>query len=223
MAVVCRHNDQSLVENVEFLELVDSGAHGVVQLQEIAERAVVIEVVHLLVDRGRFRHEKEALVAATPVEYLDSFQRHFLEARQIERWPLSSLGIVFKVLQVLGIDVAVQPDGKIALAKDAEGFLARVDFLERRLVQTHCVVLVRKGLVVVFAAVGALAGKELLSASTEIHVGPAVVGPAVVGQAVEGLVNKGTVLGTAPGVPGQGNGSGVGQERSRDGAPSTFL
>lgn len=52
VAVVRRDNNQSFVQNAEFLQLGDGGADCVVKLEQIAQGAVVIQGVHLLVDRG---------------------------------------------------------------------------------------------------------------------------------------------------------------------------
>ena len=223
MAVVSRNKDKSILENVKLLELVNGGADSVVELKKITQGAVIVKSVHLLINRGSLGHEEEALVATTVVKNLDSLEGHVLEAREVKSRFLAAHGVVLEVLEVVRVDVAVEPDGHGALAEDTESFLAGVEGVEGGLVGAYAVALVGKLLIVVLAQVGALAGVELLSTTAKEDVGTTVVGPAVVGNTVEGLVNERTVLATATSVAGQGNGGSIGNVGSGNGTPSTVL
>lgn len=221
--MIGRDEDEGLVADAELLELLDGGADGIVHLEKLTEGTVVVKSVHLLVDGGTLGHEEETLATTTLVEDFDGLEGHLLEAGNVSGGAVLASGIVLELLDVVLVDVAVQPDGEVALAEDTEGGLADVGGLEGSVVQADGVALLGKLLVVVQSLVGALAGEELLSTATEEDVGATLVGPGVVGDTVEGLVNESTVLGTATAVAGESNGSGIGKEGSGDGTPSTIL
>lgn len=223
VAVVSRDEDKSLITDTELLELLNGGADGVVHLQEITKSAVVVELMHLLVNGSTLRHEEETLLLTTLGENLDGLDSHLLEAGNVGGGAVAAGGVVLELLEVVGVDVAVQPDGQVALGENTESTLADVDVVQGSLVQADSVALVGKLLVVVLALVGVLAGVELLGTATEEDVGAVLLGPGVVGDAIESLVNQRTVLGTATGVARQGNGSGIGKEGSGNGAPGTIL
>ena len=198
-----------------------SGADGIVKLEKIAEGPVVVERVHLLIDGGALRHEEEALIATASMENLNSLNGHVLEAGKVGSRVLTTKRVVLEFLEVIIVDISVEPDGEVALAKDTESLLVLVSSKERGLVGADGVALLLELSVVVLALERLLAGKELLSTTTKEDIRAAVVGPAVVLHAVEGLLNQGTVLASETGVSAEGDGGGIGKVGSRDGAPST--
>ena len=223
MAVVSRDNDEGLLESTKLLKLGNGGTDGVVKLEKITESTVVVESVHLLVDGGSLGHEEETVIATTLVEDVDSLEGHVLEAGEVESGLGGARGVVLEALEVLGVDVAVEPDGHGALAEDTEGLLAVVELKEGGLVQADRVALVGELLIVVLALVGSGAGDELLSTATEENIRAVLLGPRVVGHAVKGLVDERTVLATETGVAGESNGGGIGDGGSGDSAPSTTV
>ncbi len=68
VAVVGRHDHEGVVEFADFFEVLECRFDGVVEFEEFAEGAVVVEEVHLLVDGGGFGHEEEAVVRVAVVE-----------------------------------------------------------------------------------------------------------------------------------------------------------
>lgn len=223
MTVISRDNDESLIEDTKLLELVDGSLNGVVKLKKIAKSPVVVESVHLLIDGSSLAHEEETLVTTTVVENLNSLDGHLLKAGKVKSGGISAEGVVLESLEVLGVDVAVEPDGEVALAEDAEGLLLGVGGEEGGLVEGDGVALVGELLVVVLALVGALAGVELLGTTAEVDVGAVHGSPGVVGNTVESLVDDGTVEGTLAGVGGEGGGSGIREGSSGDGTPGRSL
>lgn len=223
MTVVSRDNDEGLIEDAELLELLNGSTDSVVELEKVTKSTVVVKGVHLLVNRGSLRHKEETLVLATGAEDVDSLEGHLLETGQVSGVTLAAGGVVVKALEVVLVDVAVEPHGEVALAKDTEGLLALVSSKERGLVHADGVSLLLELLVVVLALERLLAGKELLGTTTEEDIGATVASPGVVGVAVESLVNQRTILATGTGVASEGNGGGIGEVGSRDSAPSTAL
>ena len=223
MTVVSRDNNESLLEDTKLLQLVNGSANGIIKLQQVTKSTVVIKSMHLLIDRSSLRHEEETLVATTVVQNLNSLESHILKTRQVIGVAVSTSRVVLQTLEVISVDITVQPHGQVALAEDTEGLLLGVSGKERGLIQADGVALLGELGVVVLALVRALAGNELLGTSAEVDVGAGLSGPGVVVDAVEGLLDQRAVFGTAAGVAGQGNGGGVGDEGGRYGAPSSLL
>jgi hypothetical protein len=223
VAVVGRDDNQRLLQDAELLELLNGGAHRVVQLEQVAQRAVVVERVHLLVDGRRLRHEEEALLAAALVQHLDGLDRHLLLPGQVLRRAVAARRVVLELLEVLREDVPVEPDGQVAAAEDAQRLLVLGSRQQRRLVQADTVALVGEFLVVVLAFERARAGDKLLGATTEVDVGAVGLGPGVVADAVECLVDQRPVVRPETGMGRQCGRGRVGNEGSRDGAPSGAL
>jgi hypothetical protein len=223
VAVVGRHDNKGLVQNVELLELLDGGADRVVQLEQVTQGAVVVEGVHLLVDGGGLRHEEEALLATALVEDVNGLKRHLLQAGQVLGRAIGTRGVVLQRREVVGEDVAVEPDGEIALAEDAQRLLVVGSRQERRLVPADRVALLGELGVVVLALERAGAGQELLGTATKVDVGAVGLGPRVVADTVEGLVDQHAVLRAQARVAGQSNRGGVGDESGRDSAPCGAL
>jgi hypothetical protein len=119
--------------------------------------------------------------------------------------------------------VTVEPHGEVAAAEDAERLLVVGSRQQRRLVQADAVALVGEFLVVVLALEGARAGDELLGATAEVGVGAVGLGPGVVADTVEGLVDQRAVVRPEAGMGRQGGRGGIGNEGSRDSAPSGAL
>lgn len=210
MAVVSRDNHERLIKNSHLLQLLDSSANSVVKLQKITQRTIIVEAVHGLVNRRSLRHEEEAFVTASLVQDIDSLERHVLEAGEVQCRRVPAEGIVLEILEVVLVDVSIQPHGEILLAKDTEGPLVVGGLEERRLVQADRVSLLGKLGVVVLALVGVFTCKEVLCTASKEDVGPVSLCPAVVGESVERLVDQGTVLATEASVACQGDRSGIG-------------
>ena len=223
VAVVGRNNDKRLLELTESLELGDGGTDGVIKLEEIAKGTVVVQNVHLLVDGGGLGHEEEALVATTGVEDIDGLESHLLQAWEVGGGRLDTGGVVVEVLEVVAEDVTVDPDGEVRRAEDAEGLGAVGGRKESRLVQADAVALLGEFLVVILAEIRTGARDELLGTTAKVGIGAVHLGPGRVSEAVEGLLDERTVGITRPGVGGQGDGGGVSDEGSGDGAPGRSL
>lgn len=221
--MVSSDNDQSLVQDAKLLKLVNSSADGIVKLKEVAKGTVVVEKMHLLIDGGTLGHEEEALVRATVVQDVNSLEGHILEAREISSITLSTMGVVLKTLGVVGVDVTVEPDGKVALAEDTESLLLGISGGEASLVVADGVALLLKLGKVVLALVRTLTSQEVLGTATKEDIGTVLLGPAVVGHSVESLVNERTVLASETSVAGQGDGGSIGEIGGGNGTPSTFL
>lgn len=223
VAVISSDEDEGLLKDTHVLELGNSSADSVIELEEIAQSTIVVENVHLLVDRGGLGHEEETLLATTLVENINSLESHLLETRKVSGIAGSARGIVLEVLDIVSVDITVQPNGHGGLAEDTESPLGRVGSSEGGLVPRDSVTLLGKLFVVVLALVATLASKELLSTSAEEDIRTLVISPAIVGlDAVESLIDEGTVLRTATGVASQSNGGGIGKEGRGDSAPSTL-
>ena len=223
VTVVSRDDDKSLVEDVKLLELLDGSTDSVIKFKKVAESTVVIKSVHLLVDGGSLRHEEEPLVLTTGAEDVNGLESHVLETGQVTSSSLRASGVVLKALDVVGVNVAVEPDRKVALAEDTESTLAVISLEERGLVVRDSVALLLVLLVVVLALVGTLSSNEVLSTATEENIGTLVLGPAVVAVSVEILVDQRTVLASETSVTSKSNGSSVGEVSSRNSTPSTAL
>jgi hypothetical protein len=189
VAVISRDNDKSLVQDAQLLKLSNSSANSIIELQKITQSTVIIKGVHLLVNRGSLRHQEESLVATALVQNIDGLERHVLETGQVKSRRFPPLGVILKVLEVLCVDVAVQPNGHGALAENTKSLLAVVGSEERLLVIADGVALLGEFSIVVLALVRARTGVELLSTATEEDIRAAVVCPGVVGHAIESLVN----------------------------------
>jgi hypothetical protein len=223
VTVVSRDNDEGLVKDVELLKLLNSSTDSVVKLEKVTESTVIVESVHLLIDGGSLGHEEETLVFTTGAKDINGLQGHVLKTGQVSSISLLASGIVLEVLDVIGEDVAVEPDGKVALAEDTESTLALVGLEERGLVVGNRVTLLLELLVVVLALVGALSSNEVLGTTTEENIGTLVLGPAVVAVSIKSLVDQRTVLASETGVASESNGSSVGKVSGRNSAPSTAL
>lgn len=223
MAVISGDDDEGLLEHTKLLQLGDGCLDSVVQLQEVTEGAVVVHGVHLLVDARRLRHEEETIITTPVVQDLHRLHGHILQTGQVRRPLLATEGVVLHPFEVLLVDVAVEPDGHVALAKDAKGLLVGVRGQKGGPVGADGETLVSELLVVVLALVRALASKELLGATAEVDVGPVILRPGVVGLASEGLVDDGAVEVSVAGVSAQGGRGGVGEGGRGDGAPDGSL
>ena len=62
VAVVGGDDHEGVVEFADFFEVRHGGFDGIVELEEFAESAVVVEEMHLFVDGRGFGHEEEAVV-----------------------------------------------------------------------------------------------------------------------------------------------------------------
>lgn len=223
VTVISRDNDEGLIENVKLLELLNSSTNSVVKLEKVTESTVVVESVHLLVDRGSLGHEEETLVLTTSAKNVDGLEGHVLKTGQVSSIGLLASWVVLETLDVVSKDIAVKPDRKVASAEDTESTLALVSLEERGLVVGYGVTLLLELLVVVLALVGALASNEVLGTTTEENIGTFVLGPAVVAVSVKSLVDQGTVLASKTGVTGEGNGGSVGKVSGRNSTPGTAL
>ena len=162
---------------------------------------------HLLVNRGGLGHHEEALVAASGVKDVNSLQGHLLETWQVNGILLVPSRRVGQISQVVGIDVAIEPDGHVGDGKDTECLLVVWRCQHGGLVERDGVAGVGKLLVVIQALVGGRSWKELLGSSTKDYIWSTNVGPVrvVVSETVELLVDQGTVLGSQASMAGQRN------------------
>ena len=223
MAVISRDDDEGLIKDLELLELLNSSTDSIVKLKKITESTVVVKSVHLLVDRGSLRHEEETLVLATGSKNVNGLEGHVLETREIRSITLTAGRVVLAALEVVLVDVAVEPDGEVALAENTKSTLALVGLEERGLVERDGVALLLELLVVVLALVRALTSEEVLGTATEENIRATVLGPAVVGHTVESLVDQRTILASETGVTTESNGGSIGKESGRNSTPSTAL
>lgn len=100
------HDDERLFLVPELLELGHGGFDGVVEFEEIAQGAVVIEGVHLLVNGRGLGHEEEAFLAVAGGQDVDGLEGHLFEAGDVGGVAALAVGAVLCV-QVLLVDVAV--------------------------------------------------------------------------------------------------------------------
>ena len=90
----------------------DGGANRVVKLDQVGECALLVQRVKLLVHTARLDHQVEAVLVLA--EHVERAQGHLNHTRLIR-----------KVAQVIGVDVAVEPDIHVAGVEHAEQFLGR--------------------------------------------------------------------------------------------------
>lgn len=112
VAMVGGHEDERLFEVIQLTELGEGCFDGVVELEEIGQGAVVVEGVHLLVDGRGFGHEEKAFVAVACGEDVDGLERHFFEARHVGCVVSLTVRAVSSI-EILLVDVAIQPDGHV--------------------------------------------------------------------------------------------------------------
>lgn len=215
VAVVGGDEDEGLLEGVRFLEVRDGGFDGVVEFKEFAERAIVIEHVHHLVNGGGFRHEEVALVAGAGLEDVNGLEGHFLETGLVEGG-LFVTGGRERLVEVLAVDVAVEPFGHIGGSENTESLVLGVGSLQSGAVLDDLVVLLGELVEVVLALI-CLSTKrrriELLSTTAEENI-DGYIGPSVVLNTVEVGVNNSLVLATRPGMGDESSRCGIGNVRS---------
>lgn len=112
VAVVGGDEDEGLLEAVQLPQLGYGRPDGVVELEDVTQGAVVVQGVHLFVDGRRFGHEEPALLAVAGGQDVDSLQGHFLEAGHVGCVASETIRAVLPV-EVLFVDVAIQPDGQV--------------------------------------------------------------------------------------------------------------
>ena len=61
--MIGRDDDEGLVEDAFSFEMLDRGADGVVELEKLAERAVVVEHVHLVLGVSSVRRPRSVHVS----------------------------------------------------------------------------------------------------------------------------------------------------------------
>jgi len=225
VAVVGGHEDEGVVEDAERRQLLDGGLDGVVELEQLTERAVVVQRVHLLVDRRRLCHHEEAALAAALMQDVDGLKDHLLKAGEVGGSRLVAAGVVLGAGDVRGVDVAVEPGGEVGGAEEAEGALGVLERGERGVVLRELVPLLLELGDVIQALIGTRAGDEVLGAGAHDDVGAVEGRPGVVGDAVEHLVDERPVVAAGAGVACQGNWGGISKEGGGDdadgGAPDT--
>jgi hypothetical protein len=223
VTVISRDNDEGLIEDVKFLELLNSSANSVVELEKVTKSTIVVESVHLLVDRGSLGHEEETLILTTSAKDINGLEGHVLKTGQVSSISLLASGVIIETLEIVSEDIAVEPDRKVALAEDTESTLALVGLEERGLVMGNSVTLLLELLVVILTLVGALSSNEVLGTTAEENIGTLVLGPAVIAVSVKSLVDQRTVLASKTGVASESNGGSVGKVSGRNSTPGTAL
>lgn len=152
VAVVGRHEDEGLLVVAQLPELGHGGFDGVVEFEEVAQGAVVVERVHLLVDGRGLGHEEEAFLTVARAEDVDGLEGHFLQAGHVGGVAAAAVGAVLLV-QVLLVDVAVEPDGQVGGREDADRLRVVGRVAEGGVVLDDVVAFVREELVIVLALV----------------------------------------------------------------------
>jgi hypothetical protein len=207
VAVVGGDEDERLLEAVGAVELGDGRFDGVVEFEQLAQCAVVVQHVHHLVDGRGLGHEEPAGVAGAGLEDVNGFESHFFEAGLVESGLLVTSGGECLV-QVLAVDVAVEPLGHVGGGKDTESLLSRFGGKQGGAVLDDLVALLGELLVVVLALISHTTERgriELLGTTTEDNINGSL-GPGVVLDTIEEGVDNSTILGA---------GTCVGDQRSR--------
>lgn len=217
VAVVSGDEDERVVEDAEGFEAGDGGADGVVELEEVAERAVVVEGVHLLVDGSSLTHEEETLVTAALVENVDGFEGHLLEAGEVSRRGTVAGGRVLELGEVFWEYVPIDPDGEVGGAEKTESLLVGGEGGEGGVCRGIRIAFVLERLDIVLLLVRALSRQEILGASAKHDIGTGEGRPGVVCDAVEHLVDEGAVERAGAGVCSEGNWGGICNEGGGDG------
>lgn len=150
---------------------------------------IVVESMHLLINRCTFRHQEETLITTTLMQDINSLQRHILQTREIESRRLSTSRIVSEISQIVLIHITIQPDGQVRFAEDPQRLTAVPELEERGLVRADVVPGRGELGIVVLSPVAVFAGVELLGAAAEPDVGAFLVRPGVVCYGVERLVD----------------------------------
>ena len=217
VTVVSGDENEGLLKAVGRVELGDGGLDSVVELEELTKSAVVVENVHHLVDGGSLGHEEPTLVARASLKDVNGLKSHLLETRLVKSGLLvTSRGE--RLVQVLAVDVAVEPLGHVGGGEDTKGFLVVVGRQQSSAVLDDLVILLGELLVVVLALVGDTTKRgrvELLSTTTEDNIN-GDVSPGVVLDTVQVGVDNSTVLSTVASVGDESSRSGIGNVRSRN-------
>ena len=176
--MVRSHDDERLVGDAEFLEALQSVLDRVVQFEQFSDRSLRIAVVQLLVDARSFRHHEpgHVVLLRALVQNVDRFKRHLLEAGRInvrlrERRVCRVVGAERRrVVQVVLVNVSIQPRRHRARRKESERAVLVADLVKSRIVRDKLVPLILPALDLRDVTVRGL-GKEIGSASTEENVG----------------------------------------------------
>ena len=126
--------------------------------------------------------------------YKENLECHVLQPRQVRRRTIAAKRVVLQVLKVLLVDVAVQPNGHVALTENAQRPLLRIRRLKCLLVVADGIPLLCELGIVVLALVRVVVGEELLGATAEVDLGPLHLRPGEVAEAVQTLVDDGGVV-----------------------------
>jgi hypothetical protein len=124
VTVVGSDDDESVLELADLLEVLHGGLDGVVKFKELAQSTVVVERVHLLIDRCSLRHEEPTLVAVSlgaRVEDVNSLKSHLFETRLVESVGAAAVRAVLVADKVVGVDVPVEPLLHVANREDTKG------------------------------------------------------------------------------------------------------
>lgn len=210
VAVVGGDEDEGLLEAGGLVEMGDGGFDGVVELEEFAEGAVVVEDVHHLVDGGGLGHEEPTFLARASLEDVNGLDGHLLEAGLVERRLLVT-GRRERLVQVGAVDVAVEPLGHVGDSEDTESLLGVLGRQKSSAVLYDGVVGLLELLVVVLVLVGDATERgrvELLSTTAKDDIDGSL-GPGVVSDTVEEGVDNSSVLATLTGVGNQSSRSSI--------------
>ena len=200
VAVVGRHNNEGLIELTDLFEVLKSGAESVVELKEVAEGAVNVLDVHLLVDKSSLRHERpsSAALLGASGENVNGLDGHVLETRLVVGAD-SSVGLNSKVESV-AVNVLVKPSGDVAASEDGESTVLVVECVKLGLVVANLVTSLGPALKLRDIAVGGR-GKEVFGTATKEKVDTLPGVPRVVaGDTNEVLLDDGIVLPALRGV-----------------------
>lgn len=219
VAVVGGDEDQGILQRVGLVQMVDRGFDGVVQLEEFAESAVVVEDVHHLVDGGGLGHEKPAFVASAVVEDVDGFESHILETRLVRSICLVASRRVLVATGVVRVHIAVQPLRHVGDGEQTESLFIGVSSFQLRQVLDQVVARILEDLVVVEVSVGKRAWclelrvAKVLCTAAEEDIRAIPLGPGVVYNAMNEGVHDVTILAAVSGVRSKGSRGCIGQVR----------
>ena len=209
--VVSSDNNQSVVQLPDGTQLLDGSFNGVVELEELAKGAVVVHGVHLLVDVSSLSHEEEAVVMVlrAGVENVNGLESHVLQTGLVIRILGGPVGVVLLALEVVRVDVAVEPGGHVAGGEESKGSGVIRGLRKGGVVPADAVSALRKKVVVGLVLVRLL-GEEVLSTTAKEHVGSVELGPGVVLQAVVVAVDNMSIRAAISGVGNEASGRSVG-------------
>jgi hypothetical protein len=217
VTVVSGDEDKSLLEAVGFVEVLDGGLDSVVKLEQFTESTVIVKDMHHLVDRRCLAHQEPTILTRACLKDINGLEGHLLETGLVESGSLvTSRGE--RLVQVLAVDVTVQPLSHVGGAEDTQGLLCYRGGEHGSAVQEDLVALLGELGVVILALVCDTSERrriELLGTTTEDDINGSL-GPGVVLDTVEESVDNSSILRSRTGMSDQSSGSSIGNVSGGD-------